>query len=119
MALMSYSGSSHCIHSETTQCKSRYNGVNSFADKMEAAKTKGIIFGLRPASWNSLKATKGWSLDGSEVGQRRGHWVTAAASPPTEDAVIATEPLTKEELVGYLALVARKMEVELLALVGT
>ncbi|KAL0312598.1 UNVERIFIED_CONTAM: Glutamate--cysteine ligase, chloroplastic [Sesamum radiatum] len=103
MALMSYSGSSHCIHSETTQCKSRYNGVNSFADKVEAAKTKGIIFGFRPASWSSLKATKGWSLDGSEVGQRRGHWVTVAASPPTEDAVIATEPLTKEELVGYLA----------------
>ncbi|KAK4389288.1 Glutamate--cysteine ligase, chloroplastic [Sesamum angolense] len=103
MALMSYSGSSHCIHSETTQCKSRYNGVNSFADKMEAAKTKGIIFGFRPASWSSLKATKGWSLDGSQVGHRRGHWVTVAASPPTEDAVIATEPLTKEELVGYLA----------------
>ncbi|KAL0331219.1 UNVERIFIED_CONTAM: Glutamate--cysteine ligase, chloroplastic [Sesamum angustifolium] len=102
MALMSYSGSSHCIHSETTQCKSRYNGVNSFADKMEAAKTKGIIFGFRPASWSSLKATKGWSLDGSEVGQRRGHWVTVAASPPTEDAVIATEPLTKEELIEEL-----------------
>ncbi|KAL0324295.1 UNVERIFIED_CONTAM: Glutamate--cysteine ligase, chloroplastic [Sesamum calycinum] len=45
------------------------------------------------------EGTKGWSLDGSEVGHRRGHWVTVAASPPTEDAVIATEPLTKEELV--------------------
>ncbi|KAK0586437.1 hypothetical protein LWI29_006833 [Acer saccharum] len=34
---------------------------------------------------------------------RRGYRSIVAASPPTEAAVIATEPLTKEDLVGYLA----------------
>lgn len=33
----------------------------------------------------------------------RGKSVVVAASPPTEDAVIITEPLTKDDLVGYLA----------------
>lgn len=33
------------------------------------------------------------------LGQR----LVVAASPPTEDAVVMTEPLTKEDLVGYLA----------------
>lgn len=34
---------------------------------------------------------------------RRGRRVVVGASPPTEDAVVVTEPLTKEDLVGYLA----------------
>ncbi|XP_074567854.1 glutamate--cysteine ligase A, chloroplastic [Curcuma longa] len=33
----------------------------------------------------------------------RGKSVVVAASPPTDDAVIMTEPLTKDDLVGYLA----------------
>ncbi|KAF9617648.1 hypothetical protein IFM89_037711 [Coptis chinensis] len=34
---------------------------------------------------------------------KRGNRFVVAASPPTEDAVIATEPLTKQDLVNYLA----------------
>ncbi|KAK6137464.1 hypothetical protein DH2020_028821 [Rehmannia glutinosa] len=103
MALMSHPSSSHCIHSEIIQCKSRHNGVNSFANTMESTKNKDIVFGLRPPSRSSMKLTQSWSLDGTEMRQGRGHLVTVAASPPTEDAVIASEPLTKEDLVGYLA----------------
>lgn len=29
--------------------------------------------------------------------------MVVAASPPMDDAVVATEPLTKEDLIGYLA----------------
>lgn len=100
---MSHPGSSHSFHSETIQCKARHNGVNSFANTFESARTKEIFFGLRSPSWSSPKVTQSWCSIGIEVGQRRGHRVTVAASPPTEDAVIVTEPLTKEDLVGYLA----------------
>jgi hypothetical protein len=34
---------------------------------------------------------------------KRGKQMAMHASPPTEDAVVMTEPLTKEDLVGYLA----------------
>lgn len=103
MALMSHPGSSPCIHSEIVQCKARNNGINSFTNTIESAKAKEIFFGLRSSSWSSLKVAQSWSSDGAEVGQKRGRRVTVAASPPTEDAVIATEPLTKEDLVAYLA----------------
>ncbi|WZZ77844.1 hypothetical protein YC2023_098416 [Brassica napus] len=34
---------------------------------------------------------------------KRGHQLIVAASPPTEEAVVATEPLTREDLIAYLA----------------
>jgi hypothetical protein len=34
---------------------------------------------------------------------KRGKQLAMHASPPTDDAVVVTEPLTKEDLVGYLA----------------
>lgn len=34
---------------------------------------------------------------------KRGNRLAMHASPPTEDPVVVTEPLTKEDLVGYLA----------------
>ncbi|KAI8010473.1 hypothetical protein LOK49_LG06G03473 [Camellia lanceoleosa] len=45
----------------------------------------------------------GLHLDSPRVSYKRGHRSIVNASPPTEDAVIATEPLTKEDLVAYLA----------------
>ncbi|XP_065859988.1 uncharacterized protein [Euphorbia lathyris] len=42
------------------------------------------------------------SIEGSWLRSRRGNQMMVAASPLAEDAVIATEPLTKEGLVGYL-----------------
>ncbi|KAL0283673.1 UNVERIFIED_CONTAM: Glutamate--cysteine ligase, chloroplastic [Sesamum angustifolium] len=103
MALMSGPSSLHCVRTETIQSKARYDGVNSISSTMGTAKNKEICFGFRLAPQSFLKAAQSWSVDGTEVQRKRGHWVTVAASPPTEDAVIATEPLTKEDLVGYLA----------------
>jgi len=37
------------------------------------------------------------------LGGARGSRVILAASPPTEDALVATDPLTKQDLVDYLA----------------
>ncbi|KAJ0253294.1 hypothetical protein HA466_0110020 [Hirschfeldia incana] len=34
---------------------------------------------------------------------KRGNQLIVAASPPTEEAVVATEPLTREDLMAYLA----------------
>ncbi|XP_021818959.1 glutamate--cysteine ligase, chloroplastic-like, partial [Prunus avium] len=42
-------------------------------------------------------------VDNAEVGQRGRRCAIVAASPPTEAAVIAAEPLTKEDLIRYLA----------------
>lgn len=47
--------------------------------------------------------THAMHVDNAEVGQRRRRSAIVAASPPTEAAVIAAEPLTKEDLIGYLA----------------
>ncbi|PQM34608.1 glutamate--cysteine ligase chloroplastic [Prunus yedoensis var. nudiflora] len=47
--------------------------------------------------------THAMHVDNAEVGQRRRRCAIVAASPPTEAAVIAAEPLTKEDLIGYLA----------------
>lgn len=96
MALMSHPGSSHSIHSKIIQCKIRHNGVNSFANTVDSARM------LSP-SWSSLKVKPSLSSVGIGLGSRHGRQVAVAASPPTEDAVISTEPLTKEDLVGYLA----------------
>ncbi|CAI9772693.1 unnamed protein product [Fraxinus pennsylvanica] len=102
MAVMFQTGSSHRMHFDSIQCKVRLNGIHSIANSVKALKTKGIFLGISPSSWNSLKATKSLNLDAVEVQFKRGHQVIVAASPPTEDAVVASEPLTKEDLVGYL-----------------
>ncbi|CAB4279912.1 unnamed protein product [Prunus armeniaca] len=47
--------------------------------------------------------THAMHVDNAEVGQRQRRSAIVAASPPTEAAVIASEPLTKEDLIGYLA----------------
>ncbi|KAK4338416.1 hypothetical protein RND71_042903 [Anisodus tanguticus] len=80
MALMSQAGSSQCIYSEKIRCIGGHN--------MEMFKMKEICSGVHISSRNSSK---------------RGRLEIVAASPPTEDAVVAAEPLTKEDLVGYLA----------------
>ncbi|KAI3758839.1 hypothetical protein L6452_06411 [Arctium lappa] len=53
--------------------------------------------------WDSSKTPQNMHVDAIGVKSKRGIQVIVAASPPTDDAVIATEPLTKEDLVGYLA----------------
>lgn len=105
MALTSLSGPPYCIQSETLKCKAlQHNVVYSFTNNIEEeSKVKEGFFGLRSSSTNSTKPQRSLHLDGTG-GRRRGHRrVVIAASPFTEDVVVATEPLTKDDLVGYLA----------------
>ncbi|KAH1131361.1 hypothetical protein J1N35_002739 [Gossypium stocksii] len=44
-----------------------------------------------------------FSLETVGFRSKRRNSVIVTTSPPTEDALIATEPLTKQDLVGYLA----------------
>lgn len=64
---------------------------------------KELCAGFLSSSCNSGKKEHILRIDGPGVGCKRGHRVIVTASPPTEDAVIATGPLTKEDLVQYLA----------------
>ncbi|XP_057763781.1 glutamate--cysteine ligase, chloroplastic-like [Salvia miltiorrhiza] len=103
MTLMSHPVSSRSIHSEVIQCKTRHNGVNTFANRVDSARRKETFLCLRSSLWSSLKVKPSSCSAGTGVGRRLRRHVIVGASPPTEDAVISTEPLTKEDLVGYLA----------------
>ncbi|KAG5593209.1 hypothetical protein H5410_043723 [Solanum commersonii] len=100
MALMSQAGSSHCIYSEKIRC---IGGHSNIMNNMEMFKMREISFGVDISSRNASKRVQGNHLNLIGVGRRRGGLTIVAASPPTEDAVVAAEPLTKEDLVGYLA----------------
>lgn len=93
MALISQTGSSYCIRTE----------VFSRAGNVEASKLKDNCVGFSSFSCNSARKTQILHMDNAGVGLKRCGSVVVAASPPTEDAVIATEPLMKEDLVAYLA----------------
>lgn len=103
MALISQTGSSYCTRTEMFQNKYGQNVVFSRATNIEAYKMKESFIGFSSLSCNSGRKTHILHTDNAGAGQKRHHSVTVAASPPTEDAVIATEPLSKEDLVGYLA----------------
>lgn len=87
MALVSRVGPMSSIRSETTG----NHGVLGFVNNVEASRVKETRVSFSSLSCYQTK------------GLRRGYRAIVAASPPTEDAVIAAEPLTKEDLVGYLA----------------
>ncbi|KAF6162207.1 hypothetical protein GIB67_008336 [Kingdonia uniflora] len=87
MALISQTGSFYCVCSEILRCKIEqiggFNMPSSFVDlSTENIPGKSRLNGL---------------------GRKRRYHLTVAASPPTEDALVVTEPLTKEDLVNYLA----------------
>lgn len=88
MALVYKGGAPFSVHPETIRCE---------------AGCKESCVNLSSLSWNSAKRTKVLSLGSFKKGRARGFRTIVAASPPTEDAVVAAEPLTKEDLVGYLA----------------
>ena len=103
MGLLSQLGLSHCIHSENIiRCKVGH-GAFFNVNNMEASKTKGTCMSFPSLPSNSTKTMQSLHSDNAGVWYKRGHRSIVHASPPTEDAVIATEPLTKEDLVGYLA----------------
>lgn len=70
---------------------------------IESLKMKENPIGSSSLSCSSGNITHGLRIGSARMASKRGGRVIVAASPPTEDATVATEPLTKEDLVAYLA----------------
>lgn len=97
-----------CILAELTMamsssCSISYDGVhkagqNVSTNNVQPSGVKGSCVGFASLSCN-LRNT----MRCHEIRRQRGRQVIVASSPPTEEIVIATEPLTKEDLVAYLA----------------
>ena len=74
--------------------------------KFDGSSVRRTCVAVSPSSssWDSAKKrVVGVGVGVGVGGCRRGRSVIVAASPPTEDAVVVTEPLTKKDLVDYLA----------------
>ncbi|KAG9441232.1 hypothetical protein H6P81_017086 [Aristolochia fimbriata] len=92
MALISQTVPSYCMYSEIPQYKHEQSTTITMSRTME--------YGALVRNKSScIESTKVLSSSRSKRLQR----MVVGASPPTEDAVVAAEPLTKEDLVGYLA----------------
>ncbi|KAJ9173609.1 hypothetical protein P3X46_016726 [Hevea brasiliensis] len=98
MKLVSQAHPSYCVPTEIS--KTSQNVVFGVTNRIEASKQKEKCFRFSSLLCNSIK-TPGVPRECLRI--RRGNQLVVAASPPTEDTVIAAEPLTKEDLVGYLA----------------
>lgn len=103
MALVPQTGPSYCMRSEVVHCKTGQSAVVNMTNNMEASKIKETRSWLSSLSRSRTKTKHILSPDSVGVGCKQRHQVIVAASPPTEDAVVATEPLTREDLIGYLA----------------
>ncbi|XP_038688070.1 glutamate--cysteine ligase, chloroplastic-like [Tripterygium wilfordii] len=110
MALLSQVGPSYCGQTETTCCKTGHSLVFSMASDIETFKMKETCSSFPLLSFSSTKKGQILRMDNTGLGLRRINQLVVAASPPTEDAVIAAEPLTKEDLVAYLASGCKPME---------
>lgn len=95
MVLMSQTIPSRGIRAEILLCKS---GSVTNNTRYFRHKTSTVSF-----PWDLSKTTQNMCVDANGVKSRRGNKAIVAASPPTDDAVVSTEPLTKEDLVAYLS----------------
>lgn len=66
-----------------------------------ALKRRGVFVGFDSLVRHGERRSQGLRWVARGYGRTSG--MVVAASPPTDDAVVITEPLTKEDLVGYLA----------------
>lgn len=108
MAFVSQTTPSCYTRSEISRYKYEQNVTSATTGNLEccsilrvkASKLSSRQTCFSSLSWNTIKTP--WQSH-SNVRCKRGLQMVVFASPPTEDAVIAAEPLTKEDLVGYLA----------------
>ena len=103
MALVSKAGPSYCIGSDIGWGKTGQNVASGAVNNVEAPILKEKSVRFSSLSYNNGKIARIFPLETAGLQNKRRNSVIVAASPPTEDAVIATEPLKKEDLVGYLA----------------
>lgn len=103
MALISNTSPSCKLGNETMQSRSGYNLVFGTINNVETARTKINCLNFPSSSCCSSKIAHSLRIDDVSGRCKRRRRGIVAASPPTEDVAVATEPLTKEDLVGYLA----------------
>ncbi|CAN1778066.1 Glutamate--cysteine ligase, chloroplastic [Linum perenne] len=98
MVLFSQAGPSlYSLPREFMQCKASQGVAFLTANRRESSKRKEMDLRF------SSSSSSDWMRKCGIMRTKRGRSVTVAASPPTEDAVVAADPLTKEDLINYLA----------------
>uniref|UniRef100_A0A0C9S817 glutamate--cysteine ligase n=2 Tax=Wollemia nobilis TaxID=56998 RepID=A0A0C9S817_9CONI len=106
MALLSRSTTPYCRHDINIQHKSQNHHANILTSKScnsMILEHNGLKIQQRQR-WLSFSGTNRQTCldENSKRGRRRKLFVVAA-SPPTEDVAVMREPLTKQDLVAYLA----------------
>ncbi|XP_010540840.1 PREDICTED: glutamate--cysteine ligase, chloroplastic isoform X2 [Tarenaya hassleriana] len=101
MALVSQAGGTCSVPSGAVCSKTGNKAGPGSVRNLEMSKMKETYVSFCSRSKSSEKML----LRSNDNGKRskRGRQVIVATSAPTEDAAVATEPLTKEDLIGYLA----------------
>ncbi|KAG7621478.1 Glutamate--cysteine ligase GCS2 [Arabidopsis suecica] len=99
MALLSQAGGSYTVVPSGVCSKTGTKAVVSGGVRNLDVLRMKEAFG---SSYSRSLSTKSMLLH-SVKRSKRGHQLIVAASPPTEEAVVATEPLTREDLIAYLA----------------
>ena len=99
MALLSQAGGSYTVVPSGVCSKAGTKAVVSGGVRNLDVLRMKEAFG---SSYSRSLSTKSMLLH-SVKRSKRGHQLIVAASPPTEEAVVATEPLTREDLIAYLA----------------
>ncbi|XP_057821697.1 glutamate--cysteine ligase, chloroplastic isoform X4 [Cryptomeria japonica] len=103
MALLSKSTIPYCHHDMNIHHRGHSYHANNFTSRS----CNGMILeleGLKIQQRISHGGLKRNNCLGDNYGHRnRGNLLVVAASPPTEDVAVTTEPLTKQDLVAYLA----------------
>lgn len=84
------------IHTDVTRCTVGHNGIFSRRNNLEASRMKKTCVSFSSSSCYSDKIAQVLHPNNARVGIRRGHGAIVAA-------VVGTEPLTKEDLIGHLA----------------
>uniref|UniRef100_A0A2P2LDZ4 Glutamate--cysteine ligase, chloroplastic n=1 Tax=Rhizophora mucronata TaxID=61149 RepID=A0A2P2LDZ4_RHIMU len=103
MSIVSQTSPSAFVPTDIARPNSGRTLVFDAFNSLEVAKIKDSCVRFLSLSFNSRGTAQASGRDCLRARMKRGNQMIVAASPPTEDAVIATEPLTKEDLVGYLA----------------
>nr|KJB37542.1 hypothetical protein B456_006G209400 [Gossypium raimondii] len=103
MALVSKAGSSYCIRSDITRGRTGQNVAFGVVNNVEAPIMKEKSIKISSLSCKNARVAQFFPLETVGFRSKGRNSVIVAASPPTEDALIAIEPLTKQDLVGYLA----------------
>ncbi|CAH2078192.1 unnamed protein product [Thlaspi arvense] len=101
MALLSQAAGSYTVPSGPVCSKNGTKAVSGGVRNLDVLRMKEAYV----SSYSRSLSTKSMPLHSNHSVKRskRGHQLIVAASPPTEEAVVATEPLTREDLIAYLA----------------